>query len=423
MSAKVFALIDCNNFFASCERVFRPDLTDKPVAVLSNNDGCIIARSNEVKALGIPMGAPLFQVEKVLKGAKAAIFSANFALYGDISQRITSVIQRFAPAVEVYSIDESFVDITKLDIDDYQRWGQELRRAIWQETGMPVSIGISTSKTLAKAASEYAKKTACDVHVAIDVSVREDLLKWLPLGEVWGIGWRLTPKLKEFGISTAWDLSRVNDDWILKTATTRGLTTVKELRGESIIGFDEPEKAQKQIARTRAFGHTVRDYHQIETAVANFTAHAAAKLRKQNSVCLGVVTFVLARKGENLPFRSNATLVKLSEATCDTAALIKAAIEGLAKVYDKDLAYKKAGIVLVDIHPQAEWQLSLGSNEELRKQRLSLMEAVDGLNKRFGPATVWHASEDRLHSKWKSKQEHISPAYTTDWRSLPKLRA
>lgn len=417
----VFALIDCNNFFASCERVFRPDLWQRPVAVLSNNDGCIIARSDEVKAMGVPMGIPLFKVAGVLKQHGTALFSANFSLYGDMSQRITEIVRQQAPHIEVYSIDESFVSLGDLAAADYGRWAREVRAKVLQQTGIPVSIGIGPTKTLAKAAAEYAKKTQdANIHVAIEPAVREALLKWLDVGDVWGVGRRLAPRLRDAGISHAWQLSRVSDEWALKEMTVKGLSTVKELQGEAVFTLEREASPRKTIGRSRSFGHTVRDYHQLESAVATFTAQAAAKLRAQESVCGGIVSYLRTRKHSD-NYRSLATVTALAEPTADTGRLITAALQGLEKLYDPDFGYAKAGVVLIGVSSIREWQLSLLYGEGQRDKRLKLMKAVDALNKTFGPSTVWHASQDSGRAAWHSKHERRSPAYTTAWSDVPLL--
>ncbi|PLS80753.1 hypothetical protein CYG49_04310 [Candidatus Saccharibacteria bacterium] len=419
--ARVFALIDCNNFFASCERVFRPDLWHKPVAVLSNNDGCIIARSNEVKALGVPMGVPLFKVEGLLKQHGAALFSANFTLYGDISQRITDVMSSMAPAIEVYSVDESFIDLTDLASSNYAAWAEEVRTRIWHETGIPVSIGIGPSKTLAKAAAEYAKRQGTTgTHLVLEPSDRLQLLEWLPLEDVWGIGRRFAAKLHAFGLRSAADVAALPDGWILKEMTIKGLTTVRELRGDTILLLEQDETERKTISRSRSFGHTIRNIHQLESAVATFTAQAMVKMRAQDSVTSGIVTYLKTKK-VNDTNRNLATVTSFGEPSVDTGTAIQAAIEGLARIYDADFGYQKAGIILVGIQSKEAWQLSLLMPDSKRGKRTDLMSAVDLLNRRFGPETIWHASQNLRAARWHSKHELRSPAYTTSWHDLPTL--
>ena len=421
---QIYGIIDCNNFFVSCERVFRPDLWHKPVAVLSNNDGCIIARSRQVKELDIPMAAPLFKYEKQLKNHGVTLFSANFRLYGDFSQRVVTVLQQFCPRIEVYSVDESFVEISGLPTDDYESWARELKAAVLQWTGIPVSVGLAYNKTLAKAATEYAKKhpETGGVYTVFDDEKRENLLRDLEVGNIWGIGWRTAPKLRQIGISTAYDLTAVTDKWAQAQLTIRGLTTVRELRGETLLALDDEIEPQQSIARTRSFGHNVRDLHQLEGAIATFTAQAAAKLRQQEEVAPAIMVFLRTGKHAHVQHGAS-TLVRLPQATADTGKLIEAALQGLTEIYDPDFAYRKAGIVLVGLMSQQSWQLSMFADGPKKLDRqVDLMTAVDSINKKFGTRLVRHASEHSNLKNWHSKREKRSPSYTTSWLELPVVK-
>lgn len=422
--APVFALIDCNNFFVSCERVFRPDLWDKPVVVLSNNDGCIVARSNEVKALGVPMAVPLFTVKHILEAAGVTLFSGNFRLYGDFSQRVVQILQNAAPHVEVYSVDESFLEISSLQITDYRAWAADLQEQIFQWTGIPVSIGVAGTKTLAKAASEYAKKTPATQGVyAIETEAqREKLLQWLPVGDIWGIGWRTAPKLRQRGISTAAQLIEVSDQWAQAQLSIRGLQTIKELRGEVWLSLTEASEPQQSIARTRSFGRNIREYYELEGAIATFAAQAAARLRAQHEVAGAVLVFLrTAQRSEE--HKGASTLIPLFQPSADTGAIIEAAVQGLQAIYDPDFSYKKGGIVLVDLKSDSATQVSLFemAPERLDRQQ-RLMQAVDQLNHRYNTRLVRHASEHLERQSWHSKQQQKSPAYTTSWNELPIVR-
>lgn len=416
-----YGLIDCNNFFVSCERVFRPDLTTKPTAVLSNNDGCIIARSNEVKALDVPMGVPLFKVKTLLSAHDATLFSANFELYGDMSQRIVTILREEVPLVEVYSIDECFIDMSQLPIDDVDAWAHRLRERIWKEVGIPTSIGIAPTKTLAKVASTYAKTHGDGIAVIETDETRLTLLDGLGIEEVWGIGRRLGPKLRDKGVSTARQLIEASDAWLEQQFNITGMNMVTELRGTPKLAFGDKHAERKMIMRSRSFGHKVRAIHQLESAVATFTAQAAHRLRGQGSVCRAIVVF-LATGPRAAQVRRVSHLVTLPEATGDTGTLIGAALSGLESLYDEDFSYQKAGIILVDIMTDDAWQLSLlAGDPNVREQKLALMTAVDTLNKRFGGGTVWHASEARLQADWHSKKQLRSPRYTTQFAELPIL--
>ncbi len=418
----IFALVDCNNFFVSCERVFRPDLWSKPVVVLSNNDACIVARSNEVKAMGIPMGAPLFQVEHLMKGRDVTLFSANFRLYGDFSQRVVRILMQAAPEIEVYSVDESFLEISALPVDDYEGWADELRARILQWTGIPVSIGVAPTKTLAKAASEYAKKVPDSIgtFVVTDEN-RERLLKWLQVKDVWGVGRALGPKLLQRGVSTGHDLTQVSEAWAMQQMSIRGLKTVKELKGESCLPIESEVEPQQSIARTRSFGHNVRDYYQLEGAVATFAAQAAVKLRAQRQVATGVMVFV--RTPQNFEGdRGSSTVIRLGQPTADTGELIVAALEGLQIIHDPDFAYKRAGVALVGLSGQEAWQLSLLHKGSQIDKKLALMQSVDQINVKYNTRLVRHGSEHLDRTGWHSKHRLRSPAYTTSWTDLPVLR-
>lgn len=421
--APVFILVDCNNFFVSCERVFRPDLWNKPVAVLSNNDGCIVARSNEVKAMGVPMGVPYFEVRDTLKLGEVTLFSGNFALYGDFSQRVVQILQTVCPDIEVYSVDESFLEVSSLPIKDYDAWGRELRARILKWTGLPVSVGIAPSKTLAKAAADFAKKNESEqgaFSIIGDAAKREQLLKWLPVEDVWGVGRRTAPKLRGRGISTAYDLSQVSDAWAQSTLTIRGLKMVRELRGEPCLPLENHEEPQKSIIRSRSFGHKIRNYFELESAVATFAAQGAAKLRQKQELAGAVVTFLYGSKHDDAR-RGGSAITTLLPPTADTGQIIAAALQALQQVYDPDFGYKKAGIVLADLRPVTAWQLELGGNVKAIDRQSRLMRTVDEINNKLGTRLVRHASEHLELTGWFSRKQLRSPAYTTSWLDLPKV--
>lgn len=415
----IFALVDCNNFFVSCERVFRPDLWNKPVAVLSNNDACIVARSNEVKAMGVPMGAPLFQIEHLMKGRGVTLFSANFRLYGDFSQRVVQILAQAAPEIEVYSVDESFLEVSTLSVDDYAAWAQELRSKVLRWTGIPVSIGVASTKTLAKAAAEFAKKMpgSSGAHVVTEEN-REDLLRWLTVRDVWGIGWGLAPKLLQRGVSTAYDLTQVSEAWAQRQLSIRGLRTVRELKGESCLPLESLVEPQQSIARTRSFGHNVRDYYQLEGAVATFAAQTAVRLRAQKEVATGVMVFV--RTPHNFESgKGSSTVVRLAQPSADTGELIAAALQGLQVIHDPDFAYRRAGVALVGLVSKEAWQLSLLHDSSQLDKKVALMQSVDALNTKYNTRLIRHASEHVQRTGWHSKHQRRSPAYTTSWHDLP----
>lgn len=416
----MYAHIDCNNFFASCERLFRPELEKMPVAVLSNNDGCIIARSAEVKAIGIPMGIPLFQVKGQLREHGVTLFSANFELYGDISERIVSLLQRVTPLIEVYSIDESFLDLSELDIADLSIWAKNVQKQIRKEVGLPVSVGIGPTKTLAKVATSYAKKHD-GIAVIYSDQVRQKVLKGLPVEDVWGIGWRTAPKLRERGVTTAWQLVSASDGWLKQQFNIAGMRMISELRGVSCLAFGDKHEKRQSIMVSRAFGHKVRQYHQLESAAASFATRAAAKLRSQGSVCSKVVVYLTTSKHDER-VRSVSKSVRLPEATADTGRIISVALEVLHELYDPEFSYQKVMILLLDIVDREAWQLSLTDPALERDARERLMSSVDTLNTRYGLGTVWHAAEDKSHANWQSKHALRSLRYTTNWAELPTVK-
>ncbi|HVI69372.1 MAG TPA: Y-family DNA polymerase [Magnetospirillaceae bacterium] len=421
--APVFALVDCNNFFVSCERVFRPDLAGKPVVVLSNNDACVVARSNESKALGVPMGVPYFEIRDMVKKHNITLFSGNFPLYGDFSQRVVQLLQAACPTVEVYSVDESFLEISDLLIPDYEVWGRELREKILQWTGIPVSIGIAPSKTLAKAAADYVKKTDPTrgaFSVATDDSKRLELLTWLPVRDVWGVGRASAPKMQSRGIRTGYDLSLVSDEWALRQLTIRGLRMVRELRGESCVPIEHGGEPQKTIMHSRSFGHSIRNYYEIEGAVATFAAQAAAKLRAQSELARRVVTYV--QHSGHSPYRGLWQATRLHPASNDTGVIIEAAVNNLQQAFDPEFGYKKAGVALLDLHAQTARQLTFTDKPANIDRRVHLMNTIDTLNTRYNTRLVRHASEHVETARWHSKRQLRSQSYTTKWSELRAVR-
>lgn len=422
----VFALIDCNNFFVSCERVFRPDLWGKPVAVLSNNDACIVARSNEVKALGVRMAEPHFKVKELLVKHNVTLFSANFNLYGDFSQRVVKVLEMACPNIEVYSVDESFLELSELPISDYNAWGRELSARIFRWTGIPVSVGVGPSKTLAKAAADYVKKHPdCQGAFSVvgDEAQRQELLKWLTLQSIWGVGYRSVPKLSGRGIKNAYDLSLVSDTWALRELTIRGLKMVRELRGESCYPLENSVEPQKTIARTRSFGHTVRNYYELEAAVATFAAQAALKLRRQKQLTHSVITYVRTSSRAEHTGQSQAFTTKLHPASSDTGAIIAAALKSLEKVYDPDMAYQKAGVFLGDLGHVTARQLMFSDKPDKIDRLALLMQTVDNLNAHYHSRVIRHASEQPQNKAWNSKRSLKSPDYSIKWTELPVAKA
>lgn len=423
MSQPVFALVDCNNFFVSCERVFRPDLEGKPVVVLSSNDGCAVARSNEVKALGIPMGAPAFKYRDFFKQNNVVQFSANFELYSDMSRRITQLLTAFTPRTEVYSIDESFMDLSELANKDYQLQMQMLKRRIWHHIGIPVSIGIGPTKTLAKMASELAKQGLGSEGVLdltpMSSSELANVRKELPIEEVWGVGRRYAPKLRSEGLATADDLAQLRPQRARQLMNIKGEQTVRELNGQSCLPLESLHVRAKSIARTRTFGEDTNQLHVLESAVANFATQAAYRLRRSNQLTRRAGLFMMTNRHKP-GFRSWSQELVFEVPTSDTGELISALTNLLARLYQSQQFYHRAGVWLHDFAPAKLYQTDIfGKMDVAQEERSQLrMSALDGLNSRYGRGTLRFAAQDLARS-WQPKQQLRSPHYTSEWNDLP----
>ena len=418
-----YGLCDCNNFYASCERVFNPSLVGRPVVVLSNNDGCVIARSNEAKALGIKMGDPYFQLKELIGQHDVAVFSSNFVLYGDMSARVMSLLRRFVPATEVYSIDEAFLDFTGLDTQKLHALGLEIARTVRRHTGIPVSIGIAPTKTLAKIASKLCKqypklRGCCFMHRPEDI---EKVLRKFPIGDVWGVGRRYEKLLQANGVATAWDFTQLPSEWVRKRMSVVGLRMWKELRGEPCIGFEEMPAAKKQIATTRSFDHDLHDFEQLHQRIAQYAASCAEKLRAQNSLCGEVMVFILTnRHKENLPQYYESRLLKLSVPTDSTLELTTTAVGMLRQIFRKGYAYKRAGVILSDIRSKRGTQRDMFDTTD-REKHDRLMAAVNALNSAYGRHRIVTAAEG--FEPFKMNREHLSQRFTTDWDHIIRVKS
>lgn len=426
MKRPIFALIDCNNFFVSCQRLFRPDLEGQPVVVLSSNDGCVVARSNEAKLLGIPMGAPAFKWREVFKRYQVIQFSGNFELYGDISRRITQLLISMTPRIEVYSVDESFLDLSQLKIKDYTAWGRAVRADILRYVGIPVSIGIAPTKTLAKLASDHAKKEP-EHHgalnmVGIDIEEHVAHLQRLPLKDVWGIGWRLSPQLQALGINTAYDLTCLTPGLARQLMGVHGEHLVYELNGTSCLPLEMAGKVRKSIARTRTFGEDVTNSHAIEAAIATFVSRAAFRLRESHQLTRRASLFLATNKHKP-GYRRWSREVRFGMPTADTGQITAALMHALADIYDKRAAYYRAGVMLYDFVPANVLQTDLLGAVDVKKHLGSeaRMRAMDQVNERYGKRHLYYAAED-LGNKWEPRQSLRSPRYTSRWEELPSVK-
>ncbi len=412
----MIALADCNNFYASCERVFQPWLEKKPIVVLSNNDGCVIARSDESKKIGVPMGAPAFKLEELFEKRGVRVFSANFALYGDLSSRVMTVLQQEVTRMEVYSIDEAFMDFS--DVSLYQEKALEIRTKVKKWTGIPVSIGVAPTKALAKVANYYAKKYVKEgVLVLRKSSHISRALKKLPVGELWGVGRKYAKFLSDRGVVTAYDLVGLDEGWIRENMTVSGLRLVQELKGISCFDIEDAYLRKKNICTARSFGRKVKSCEELKEAVAAYATTCSQKLRSERS-CAAMVSVFLTTNPFNIhesQYRASRK-VQLSTSTNDSLEIVKAAIKGLTDIYKEGLVYKKAGVVVSDIVPQDQVQLSLFDGVD-RTKRKYLMKSVDTINTRIGKDKVRLAVQG-FDRKWRLKQEYLSPCYTTRFSDL-----
>jgi DNA polymerase V len=409
----MFALVDCNNFYASCERVFRPELRGKPIVVLSNNDGCVIARSNEAKFFGIPMGAAAFEYEKTFTENNIFVFSSNYALYGDMSARVMNLLATMAPEIEVYSIDEAFLNFEGCDYLDLQQHGLSIVEEVTRSTGIPVSVGIANTKALSKVANRVAKKFPKETggSYIIDTDLKRiKALKWLPVEDVWGIGHRHAKRLTALGIRNAYQFTQLPDLWVRQNMAVVGLRLKHELEGKPTLQMDRV-KDKKNIATTRSFDKNYTDFDQLRERVTTFAVTCAEKLRRQQSCCNQLLIFVHTNGFRtDLPQYSRNIVLKLPYPTNSSIELARFALQGLRMIFRKGYQYKKAGVVVMDFTPEDAGQISLFENSDPRHRLV--MDVVDRMNTAIGQKKVKLASQ-ALDRTWKMKQERLSPRYTT----------
>ena len=412
MRDKVFALIDCNAFYVSCERVFNPKLNNRPVVALSNNDGCIISRSKEAKALGIKMGVPLFKVKDIVEKEKVVVFSSNYTLYADMSRRVMNIISSSSPYTEKYSLDEAFVELSSLPID-YESYAHQLRQTILQHTGIPVSIGIASTKTLAKVANHKAKKddSLNGVCSLVNYNNIDQILELTEVGDVWGVGRRLSKKLINHGIHNAKLLKNCSDSWIRKMMSVNGLKTITELRGISCIPLEEYSMTRKSCCTTRSFGKLLTNLDDIEQAVTTFARRAAERIRSESLAASCVSVFVRTNPfDKKSAYYSNGASRTLSHPTHDSITIIETSLLLTKRIFKNNYQYKKAGVLLSGLCDESEIQETLF--EKNYNQNSDLMSAVDAINYRYGRDTLQMASECKV-GNWRQKRENCTRNYTT----------
>jgi DNA polymerase V len=410
----LFALCDCNNFYASCERVFDPSLNGKPVVVLSNNDGCVIARSNEAKALGIKMGDPFFQIRNLVENKHVHAFSSNYVLYGDMSDRVMQCLSRFTPNVEIYSIDECFLDLGDFYDIDLFNYAWEIKRTVTQWTGIPVSLGVAPTKALSKVANKLAKKSAKanGVLVLTDPYHIKKALEATMVEDVWGIGGQYAKFLKRRNINTALEFSHLSENWVKQNMTIVGVRLLKELRGESCLELEEVAPPKKGICTSRSFGKRVKTFDEIQEATASYAAKCAKKLRQQKSCAKLITVFVTTNRfSEHDRQYYNSKTICMPVATNSDIELIHYANVALKAIYRHGYWYKKSGVIVTEIMPSNQIQLDLLDTVD-RKKHSKLMEVMDGLTDRFGRNKVKVATQG-LDGTWQLKSDFKSPCYTT----------
>jgi DNA polymerase V len=418
----MFALVDCNNFYASCQRVFQPKLVGKPIVVYSNNDGCVIARSNEAKALGVPMGAAAYQWEKFFEQNGIEVFSANFALYGDMSQRVMTILNDFSPEMEVYSIDEAFIKFEGFERFNLQHIGESMHRRVTKGTGIPISVGIAPTKSLAKVANRIAKKFpqhTNNVYLIDDEEKRIKALRWLKIEDVWGIGRKHAKRLQAIGVKTALDFTMLDDRWVQENMAIVGLRLKRDLEGKPTLDLEEAQR-KKNIAITRSFegNHAERDF--LEERISTFAVTCAEKLRLQKSCCNSVMVFIQTNRHRvDLPQYNRNIVLNLPFPTNSSIEISNFALQALSIIFREGYEYKRAGVIVQDFTDEETTQINLFENSDERHKKL--MQSIDKVNAMFGQQKIRLGSQDPKKT-WKMKQEKLSPNYTTKLSDIIVIR-
>ena len=419
----MFGLCDCNNFYVSAERVFRPDLENHPVVVLSNNDGCVVSRSNEAKKLGIKMAVPLFQIQELVKKHHIVVFSSNYELYADMSNRVMTTLSEFSPDTEIYSIDEMFIGLTGFEHWNLKEYGTKIVETVLRNTGIPTCLGIAPTKTLAKLANHFAKKFSGYRRVClIDTSEKiEKSLKLTEISDVWGIGYQLSEKLKKQGVSTAYDFTQLPKSWVRKHMTVVGERTWRELQGESCISLETVQPDKKQIITSRSFGLPITKLADMSAAIAGYAGQCAYKLRGQNSAAVSLMVYVTTNFfKKELPQYYNSKLVKLPVPTSSTIEIVKFAHLGLEQIFRTGYSYKKAGVIITEIVDNTSIQGNIFYQIDTQKHN-RLMKAVDGLNNTYGRDKVRIAATGC--GKYEMRRNMLSPRYTTKLDEIIHVKA
>ena len=421
-SKNKIALVDCNSFYVSCERLFNPSIIKKPVVVLSSNDGCVISRSTEAKALGIKMGEPYFKVERIVKENDVKIFSTNFALYGDISRRVMKTLKQFSPRMEIYSIDEAFLDLTSVKSENLLEHGREIRKTILKWTGIPTSIGIATTKTLGKAANYIAKKEKSGVIDLVNSKQIDKLLSEIKINDVWGVGRQLTKFYIRNGINTAYDLKKIHNGWIKKNTNVFGSRTAMELRGFPCISLEPHEEKRKSCCVSRSFGRKVTKLEELSEAITAHCLNAAEKIRSDKQTVKKINIFIRTSPFQNKKkYYANSKNIDLAIKTNDSIELIKQALIALKIIYKKGYKYQKAGIIFSGLKDINSYDKNLFSTIRNERKREKLMKAIDYTNAKYGQHSL-SIVQAGMKKMWGSKRQYYSKIDTASFRSLPTVR-
>lgn len=419
------ALVDCNNFYASCERVFNPKLNGRPIVVLSNNDGVIIALSEEAKALGIKMGEPFFKVEPVIKKNKVSVFSSNYTLYGDMSARVMTTLEKFSPEVEIYSIDEAFLNLTGIEISNQTEYLRKIRTTIKKWLGLPVSVGMAPTKTLAKLANRLAKKKKeyDGVLNLFDFDNLEPFLGMIEVEDIWGVGRQYSALLHRNNIHTALDLAKADQKWIKKRMTVVGLRTQMELNGIPCIDLEHNPPAKKSIVSSRSFGEYLTKIDDVKEAVSYFVARASEKMRSQGSACQIIHVFIRTNPFNNSPQYYNSAEVRLPYPMNGTNELLPFANQALKKIFRDGYYYHKVGVLLMDFVQTNNMMVSLFDPPN-RINQIKATELMDKVNKKYGREALYYAAAGmKERRRWQMKRELLSSRFTTNWKDLPEVKA
>jgi DNA polymerase V len=415
------ALVDCNSFYVSCERLFNPRIRRKPVVVLSNNDGCIISRSNEAKALGIKMGEPYFKAKDIIVRNKVEVFSSNYSLYGDLSRRVMRTLKRFNSEIEVYSIDEAFLDLSNFPDQDVEKIGKEIRETVLQWTGIPTSIGIAKTKTLSKVANHIAKKKESGVANLVGIDNLDPILEKVEINDIWGVGKQLTKFYQKNGIYNAKQLKNKSNTWIKKSSNVLGSRTAMELRGIPCINLETTQTKRKSCVVSRSFGKRIEKFQELKEAVANYCLNASEKIRSESLVAKAITVFVRTSPFQrNFGYYSNAKTIDFPIATNNSIEIVKTAVSILEAIFKNGYQYQKAGVMLTGLRND-DGRKNLFSSEKDEKIN-SLMRSIDNTNYRYGRSTLSLASAG-VHKKWNMKREYSSKIDTADFYCLPTIRA